>query len=128
MTMLDMPTVRPADRMTGLPVAIVGAGPVGLAAAAQLLERGMEVVVFEQGESAGAAVRQWGHTRLFSEWQYLVDPASVRLLEKGGWTMPSGTPNGHELVDPAGKGIDEVRPIRDDIRARIETLLKELLP
>ena len=33
-----------------------------------------------------------------------------------------------ELADPAGKGIDEVRPIRDDIRARIETLLKELLP
>jgi protein-tyrosine-phosphatase len=33
-----------------------------------------------------------------------------------------------ELVDPAGKGIDEVRPIRDDIKARIETLLKELLP
>ena len=33
-----------------------------------------------------------------------------------------------ELVDPAGKGIDEVRPIRDDIRARIETLLAELLP
>jgi len=33
-----------------------------------------------------------------------------------------------ELVDPAGKGIDEVRPIRDDIKARIEVLLKELLP
>jgi arsenate reductase len=33
-----------------------------------------------------------------------------------------------ELVDPAGKGIDEVRPIRDDIKARIETLLAELLP
>jgi len=33
-----------------------------------------------------------------------------------------------ELADPAGKSIDEVRPIRDDIRARIETLLAELLP
>lgn len=33
-----------------------------------------------------------------------------------------------ELVDPAGKPIDEVRPIRDDIRSRIETLLVELLP
>jgi len=31
-----------------------------------------------------------------------------------------------ELADPAGKSIDEVRPIRDDIRARIETLLAEL--
>lgn len=33
-----------------------------------------------------------------------------------------------ELDDPAGQGIDAVRPIRDEIRARIETLLAELLP
>jgi arsenate reductase len=33
-----------------------------------------------------------------------------------------------ELVDPAGKGIDEVRPIRDDIKHRIEALLSEILP
>ena len=33
-----------------------------------------------------------------------------------------------ELEDPAGRGIDEVRPIRDDIRRRIETLLSELVP
>ena len=33
-----------------------------------------------------------------------------------------------ELVDPAGKTIDDVRPIRDDIRSRIEALLAELLP
>ena len=31
-----------------------------------------------------------------------------------------------ELVDPAGKGIEEVRPIRDDIKRRIEQLLAEL--
>ena len=33
-----------------------------------------------------------------------------------------------ELADPKGKGIDEVRPIRDDIRARVAALLAELLP
>lgn len=33
-----------------------------------------------------------------------------------------------ELVDPKGKSIDEVRPIRDDIKARIQALLAELLP
>ncbi|MBX0301385.1 arsenate reductase ArsC [Cryobacterium sp. 1639] len=33
-----------------------------------------------------------------------------------------------DLVDPKGKSIDEVRPIRDDIKARIEKLLAELLP
>ena len=33
-----------------------------------------------------------------------------------------------ELADPAGQGIEAVRPIRDDIKARIEQLLAELLP
>jgi arsenate reductase len=33
-----------------------------------------------------------------------------------------------ELVDPKGKSIEEVRPIRDDIKQRIEKLLAELLP
>jgi protein-tyrosine-phosphatase len=32
-----------------------------------------------------------------------------------------------KLNDPAGQGIDAVRPIRDDIRARIEQLVAELL-
>ena len=32
-----------------------------------------------------------------------------------------------KLDDPAGQGIDAVRPIRDDIRARIEQLVSELL-
>lgn len=33
-----------------------------------------------------------------------------------------------ELTDPAGRGIDDVRPIRDDIKRRVQTLLAELLP
>ena len=33
-----------------------------------------------------------------------------------------------ELVDPAGKDIDTVRAVRDDIKGRVETLLSELLP
>ncbi|MFF1540791.1 arsenate reductase ArsC [Microbacterium sp. NPDC058269] len=32
-----------------------------------------------------------------------------------------------KLDDPAGQGIDAVRPIRDDIRARIEQLVSELI-
>jgi len=31
-----------------------------------------------------------------------------------------------ELVDPAGKSLDDVRPIRDDIKRRVEALLAEL--
>ncbi|WP_029149898.1 arsenate reductase ArsC [Microbacterium indicum] len=33
-----------------------------------------------------------------------------------------------ELDDPAGQGIDAVRPIRDEIRVRVEALIHELLP
>ncbi|WP_445442432.1 arsenate reductase ArsC [Clavibacter sp. km1a] len=33
-----------------------------------------------------------------------------------------------ELTDPKGKGLDEVRPIRDDIKNRVQKLLAELLP
>ena len=33
-----------------------------------------------------------------------------------------------ELDDPAGLGIDSVRPIRDDIRARVEALIAEVIP
>lgn len=33
-----------------------------------------------------------------------------------------------KLADPAGKGVDEVRPVRDEIRARVEELIASLLP
>jgi len=33
-----------------------------------------------------------------------------------------------KLADPAGKGVDEVRPVRDEIKARIEELIASLLP
>ncbi|TQM79377.1 pyridine nucleotide-disulfide oxidoreductase [Saccharothrix saharensis] len=67
---------------------MVGAGPVGLAAAAQLLERGLRPLVPEAGPQAGAAVARWHHVRLFSRWSELVDPAARRLLERSGWTAP----------------------------------------
>ncbi|UKA49425.1 NAD(P)-binding domain-containing protein [Arthrobacter sp. FW305-123] len=84
-----------------LPVAVIGAGPVGLAAAAHLLERGLEPVIFEAGASAGAAIEQWRHIRLFSPWRFNIDAAAVRLLEPTGWTSPRPTalPYGGELID-----------------------------
>ncbi len=102
MTMsLTVPLRTDEARLRGLPVIVIGAGPVGLAAAAQLLERGLEPLVLEAGESAGAAVRQWGHTRLFSPWEYLIDAAAARLLDTAGWESPaaSALPTGHALVD-----------------------------
>ncbi|MEU4745533.1 FAD-dependent oxidoreductase, partial [Actinosynnema sp. NPDC023658] len=74
--------------MSELPVVVVGAGPVGLAAAAHLVERGSRPLVLEAGPRAGAAVARWSHVRLFSRWSELVDPAARRLLERTGWTPP----------------------------------------
>lgn len=84
----------------GLPVVVIGAGPVGLAAAAHLLERGLEPLVLEAGERAGAAVASWGHVRLFSPWRYDVDAAARRLLEPTGWVAPEADalPTGADLV------------------------------
>lgn len=86
--------------MTDLPIVVIGAGPQGLAAAAHLLERGLEPLVLESGLEAGSAVAEWGHVRLFSAWPELVDSASARLLEPTGWSAPdSGYPTGAEWVD-----------------------------
>ncbi len=71
------------------PLAIIGAGPIGLAAAANAVERGLDFVVLESGHDAGAAVGDWAHVRLFSPWRELIDPAARRLLEDaGGWAAP----------------------------------------
>ncbi|MCU1561429.1 FAD-dependent oxidoreductase [Mycetocola sp.] len=103
MSIAELPslTVPASHKLDGLPVVVIGAGPVGLAAAAQLLERGVETLVLEAGESAGASVLTWGHTRLFSPWQYLVDEAAGRLLDKSGWQAPAAKelPYGRELVE-----------------------------
>lgn len=84
-----------------LPVIVIGGGPVGLAAAAHLLEQGLEPLVLEAGDEVGAAVRDWGHVRLFSPWRYDVDAAAARLLEPTGWQRPSADdlPTGAELVE-----------------------------
>ena len=88
------------DDITALPVAVIGAGPVGLAAAAHLVQRGLSPLVFEQGAAVGAAIRQWSHVRLFSPWQYTVDAAARTLLLAAGWDEPEATdlPTGGEIV------------------------------
>ncbi|MFD1716116.1 NAD(P)-binding domain-containing protein [Amnibacterium flavum] len=84
--------------MEELPVVVIGAGPQGLAAAAHLVERGIEPLVLEKGATAGAAVTDWSHVRLFSEWPELVDAAAARLLQPTGWTQPTGYPRGRQWV------------------------------
>jgi thioredoxin reductase len=96
-----------------LPVAVIGGGPVGLAAAAQLLKRGATPIVLEAGPTVGASVLEWGHVRIFSPWKYDIDPAARELLMATGWTEPDGEgyPTGRELVDaylaPLGRALAE---------------------
>lgn len=83
-----------------LPVAVIGAGPQGLAAAAHLAERSVPVVVLEAGSSPAAAVAEWGHVRLFSEWPELIDAAGARLLDGSGWQAPTtGYPTGAQWIE-----------------------------
>lgn len=95
-------TLREAATVdAGLPVAVLGAGPVGLAAVAQLVERGLPFVALEAGKEVGANLRDYGHVQLFSPWQYDVDHAMARLLAPSGWTAPPAAelPRAGEVVD-----------------------------
>lgn len=87
--------------LNDLPVAVIGAGPIGLAAAAHLVQRGETPLVFEAGATIAANIRTWGHVHLFSPWRWCVDKAAVALLEKQGWQLPDADtlPTGDELID-----------------------------
>jgi glycine/D-amino acid oxidase-like deaminating enzyme len=97
------------DTVDRLPVVVIGAGPVGLAAAAHLAERGIRFAVVEAGDGPAAAVRQWGHVRLFSPWRYNVDAAARRLLAEAGWVEPDPgvLPTGSQLA------ADYLQPLAD---------------
>ena len=96
--------------MSGLPIVVIGAGPLGLAAAAHLLERGESPLVVEAGAGPASAVAEWSHVRLFSAWPELVDPAAARLLGRTGWTRAGvGLPDGWGL-DRAVSGAARGRP------------------
>ncbi|MDH6464604.1 cation diffusion facilitator CzcD-associated flavoprotein CzcO [Micromonospora sp. A200] len=112
--------------LDNLPVVVIGAGPVGLAAAANLHERGIAFTVLEAGDSAGAAVRQWGHVRVFSPWRYNIDPAARRLLDDAGWVGPDleALPTGAELAADYLQPLAELPQLKPHLRygARVEAI------
>lgn len=96
LTLADAP-----PRHDELPVAVIGAGPVGLAAAARLIERGLTPLVLEAGARVGAHLLDYGHVRLFSPWRYDVDAALAAQLAASGWTAPPADelPLAREVVE-----------------------------
>ncbi|MEV0113059.1 NAD(P)-binding domain-containing protein [Streptomyces sp. NPDC050844] len=100
---------------TALPAVVIGAGPVGLAAAAHLVGRGIEPLVLEAGREAGSAVREWSHVRLFSTWAEVVDPAAEKLLAPTGWVRPDGAtyPTGGDWAE------SYLRPLADVLGDRV---------
>ena len=84
-----------------LPVVVIGAGPIGLAAAAHLIVRGFTPLLLEAGPSVGSGMLRWGHVRMFSPWEYSIDKMAAKLLAKSGWKVPdlAAFPSGRELVE-----------------------------
>jgi len=102
---------------SSLPVAIIGAGPIGLAAAAHLAARKQPFILFEASEEVGGNIRTWGHVTLFSPWQYNIDSAAKALLQQTDWQEPNGEkiPTGHELIDLYLRPLAELEEIKPTI-------------
>lgn len=111
---------------TQLPVVVIGAGPVGLAAAAHLIERGLTPLVLEAGDGPGSGMRRWAHVRMFSPWEYTIDRAARRLMEAEGWTAPDLTafPTGGEVVAAYLQPLAATRALAPHLRfgARVVAL------
>lgn len=107
------------------PVVVIGAGPIGLAAAAHLLERGLRPLVLEAGPTAGSAVSEWAHVRLFSTWGEVVDPAAEKLLTPPGGAgrqqhLPQRRRLGEALPAAACRHPRRPDPLRSPSHRRLE--------
>jgi hypothetical protein len=106
-------------RPTGeLPIVIIGAGPVGLAAAAQLVAKGRPFLVLEAGPRVGAHIEAWSHVQVFSPWRFNVDPVARGLLLRAGWVEPDGDvlPTGAELLAGYLEPLAKLPQLADRIR------------
>lgn len=103
-----------------LPVAVIGAGPVGLAAAAELVMRGATPLVLEAGHGPGASIREWAHVSMFSPWEFNTSKAAVALLAASGWEVPKpdATPTGGDLIQRYLEPLASLPALRPHIRYR----------
>ena len=98
------------------PIAIIGAGPVGLAAAAHLVQRGLPVKVYEAGPTAASNLETYRHVRLFSPWRFNIDRAARDLLVMTGWKAPD-----EDALPTAGDLVAEyLAPLAKALKGKIE--------
>ncbi|MFB1100473.1 NAD(P)-binding domain-containing protein [Terribacillus sp. JSM ZJ617] len=107
-----------------LPVLIIGAGPIGLAAAAHLVEYDLAFVILEKGESVGSNILEWGHVQLFSPWEYNTNQAATKLLSETEWQHPDKDklPTGQELVNGYLKPLSQLQVLQENIRFNSEVI------
>jgi thioredoxin reductase len=100
-----------------LPVAIIGAGPVGLAAAAHLTIRKQPFLLFEAGNTVASNILSWAHIRVFSPWRYNIDKSARQLLKDSGWISPDeeDLPTGLELYKRYLKPLSDVPAMKPHI-------------
>ncbi|GAA0359045.1 NAD(P)-binding domain-containing protein [Bacillus horti] len=107
-----------------LPVAIIGAGPVGLAAAAHLAHKKQPFFLLEAGSQVGANILTWEHVRLFSPWRYNMDKVATRLLSEQNWTSPKLDllPTGKELVEQYLQPLANIPEIKPYVHVNTKVL------
>lgn len=97
-------------------VAIVGAGPIGLEAAARLFADGHDIEVYEAGE-VGDSLRAWGHVRAFTPWARNTT-ALGRSLVPDGRLLSATLPTGDEIVDRYLRPLAARLPVHAGHRVR----------
>ena len=104
-------------------LAIIGAGPVGLEAAAAALDHGFDVHVFERGE-VGAHPLAWGHVRMFTPWRMNLGPHSTARLNAAGWTAPEAKafPTGLELAERYLQPLARLPELKDRIHTHAQVV------
>ena len=107
-----------------LPIAIIGAGPVGLAAAAHLLKTNQEFIIFESKESVGANILTWKQVKVFSPWKYNIDKVAEELLIENGIKIPNKeeVPFGEQLVTDYLIPLSKIEKIAQNLHLNTKVL------
>lgn len=97
-----------------LRVVVVGAGPMGLAAAIGAIDRGFDVTVLERG-LIGQSLRSWGPTRFFTPLEMNVPPRFREIL---GARMPppDALLSGRDMAEQILQPIAESELLRGRVR------------